>query len=399
MRKSVHTIYFVVFAITCLIATSSPGQSVSERNEITAVSSESWLAHLHRAFDETSMGKTGRLGPPELTGISQKATDPPPAENSETLLLSGSDLYRLNCRGCHGEFGAGAPPEINSVINPVRASSAALVMERMKNAGATMSRAEATKLADQSKAILLQRFHNGGQDMPAFPQLSEADIRVLLGYLKQLADVPGAERERGTVKASSLRVGELIVKSTCHTCHAATGLDPTPQELSDGAIPPLSSLTTRVNRAEFVRKVTQGAPIIMGTPALPYRGRMPVFYYLSETEASDVFSYLLTYPPKAAENSGAAMASQEEGGDAGNDPSVASSLLPNKAVIPASGNLETDDPIILAVAGLLVMFLLAGGAALTVWELRKLAPPARSRQLARNYPPTPLPRIQRDMVA
>ena len=34
---------------------------------VTAVEGESWLNHLHRTFDETSMGKTGRLGPPATT--------------------------------------------------------------------------------------------------------------------------------------------------------------------------------------------------------------------------------------------------------------------------------------------------------------------------------------------
>ena len=30
---------------------------------VTPVSGESWLAHLNRSFNETSMGKTGHLGP------------------------------------------------------------------------------------------------------------------------------------------------------------------------------------------------------------------------------------------------------------------------------------------------------------------------------------------------
>lgn len=399
MRKSLHTIHFV-FIITCLAGTFSLGQSISRHAAVTAVSGESWLSHLHRPFDETSMGKTGRLVPPELISGQQGAGVAPVADASKTVLLSGSDLYRLNCRGCHGEFGTGAPPEINSVINPVRATSAALIMARMKNAGAQMTRADATTLANQSRATLLQRLHSGGQDMPAFPQLSDADISVLLGYLKQLAEVPGAERERGTVKASSLRVGELVVKSTCHTCHSASGDNPTPQELSDGAIPALDKLTIRVSRAEFVRKVTQGAPVLMGEPAMLYRGRMPVFYYLSEEEASDMFEYLLTYPPKRAAGTDTALASLQEADLAGNAKSVTPTLPAINAVMPEREGSLTQNPILLIVAGLLVTLLLAGGAALTIWQMRKLAPTSSSSgQPSRDYPRRPVASIQRDMVA
>jgi len=62
-------------------------------------------------------------------------------------------------------------------------------------------------------------------------------------------------------------------------------------------IPPLSTLTTRTTLSQFVRKVTIGAPITMGTPPEPLRGRMSVFSYLSEDEAADAYLYLALYPP------------------------------------------------------------------------------------------------------
>jgi len=54
--------------------------------------------------------------------------------------LHGSDLYLMNCQGCHKAEGEGVSPEINSVINPVRATSAAALMARLKAAGREMSR-------------------------------------------------------------------------------------------------------------------------------------------------------------------------------------------------------------------------------------------------------------------
>jgi hypothetical protein len=156
-------------------APSPAGQKAvgSKDDTVTAVAGESWLTHINRSFNETSMGKTGRLGPPaptpEETTASRYLPSLASSVASRALTLHASDLYRLNCQGCHGESGQGAPPEINSVINPVRATSVTLVMARMKTAGMDISRADAVKLAKQSNSALLQRLHNGGQDMPPFP--------------------------------------------------------------------------------------------------------------------------------------------------------------------------------------------------------------------------------------
>jgi mono/diheme cytochrome c family protein len=168
-----------------------------------------------------------------------------------------------------------------------------------------ISQADVVKLAHVS---LLQRLHDGGQSMPAFPHLTEAEIRSLVAYLKQLAGVPGAASEQIAVQESPVRIGEHIVKSTCHTCHSATGADPEPHQIWDGAIPPLSALPTRKSQPEFIRKVTYGAPILMGTPPMLYRGRIPVFYYLSEQEAADVYLYLTTYPPSEPEGKSTSIA-------------------------------------------------------------------------------------------
>src|ERR1700757_1909626 len=139
----------------CLLGVSAMGQTAATKAaEVTRVAGESWLKHLHRTFEETSMGKTGRLGPPRAIGgeeTSDRQTSLSADATNQAVTLHGSDLYRLNCWGCHGEFGLGAPPEINSVINPTRAMSTQVILERMKNLGMDMSRAEAAVLANQSK--------------------------------------------------------------------------------------------------------------------------------------------------------------------------------------------------------------------------------------------------------
>jgi mono/diheme cytochrome c family protein len=288
-----------------ILASSLSCQTIGTKDAaVTPVAGESWLKHLHKSFDETSMGKTWDVGPSApMTGQEAAPWQPELTRGFATniVTLHGSDLYRLNCQGCHGASGAGTPPEINSVINPVRATSVAVIMERTKKTGQEMSRADAAALANQASVLLLDRFHRGGQSMPPFPHLSEAEIRSIVAYLEQLSEVPGAEKNQKGIEEPPYRVGEHIVKSTCHICHSAAGPDPTPEQLLRGAIPPLSSLTTRMNLPEFIRKVTYGAPVIMGAPPFSYRdsyrGRMPVFRFLSEDEAADAYLYLTLYPP------------------------------------------------------------------------------------------------------
>jgi mono/diheme cytochrome c family protein len=271
-----------IFFISVLLVSAALGQSPT--------SGPSWLEHLHRNMSSTSMGRSSwQLGPAPGGSASPIQVGPFPS----TVTLTGADLYRIKCQGCHGTSGEGAPPEINSIINPVRATSASVIMERMKKTGAPISRKDAATLAKQSETALLARLHKGGMDMP-HPALRENEIRVLLPYLQQLA---GVASKQLSLHESTLQVGEHVVKSTCHICHSAVGPNPSPAEIASGVIPPLSTLTARTSLEQFVRKVTRGAPVTMGDLSIPARGRMPVFSYLKESEAAAAYIYLLAYPP------------------------------------------------------------------------------------------------------
>lgn len=376
-RKFVRTLAAVGAFTSCMWAQT-------QKPAISPVEGESWLTHLHRSFDDTSMGKTGRLGPATPANDGSLL---PIAATQHSEIMHGEDVYRMNCRGCHGEAGLGAPPEINSVINPVRSTSAALMIARMKQTGMEISRSDADKMAVQSRDALLQRIHKGGKDMPAFPQIDEAEVRALMAYLKLLADVPGAKSEQLAVTESPLRVGEQIVKSTCHICHSAAGANPTADQMMAGAIPPLSVLTTRVTQAQLVRKVTQGATVEMGTPVEPYRGRMPVFYYLTEQEAADVYSYLSTYRPEQKEPVSVVMASiAPTSGGGGNPPGprvLAASLAPDRTGAKAAQASELSESLVLlAVVAMLVSLLLAGGVGFTLRECMRLSA-IRDRRVAK----------------
>jgi mono/diheme cytochrome c family protein len=375
---------------------------------ITPVAGESWLHHLHRTFDETSMGKNWRLGPPDLATDQPAPTSPISRSDStanrsgaQVRTLHGSDLYRMNCQGCHGESGHGAPPEIGSLIEPVRATSALLVEQRMKKVGVELSRRQTAEMVNQSRGALLKRLHEGGQDMPSFHHLHEAEVRSLVAYLNQLAGVPGAEREQIAIQESDARIGELIVKSTCHTCHDATGMNPTPADLLQGAIPPLGALPSHVNGAQLVRKVTRGAAVMMGTSSdgtsSVYRGRMPVFSYLSEREAADVYEYLAQYPPtQFASANPILQPSRPDPANLPADPEPVAAQTPKAQItsqpastsaaspqVPISGE-QAEFVFLPAAAGLFVAALLVLGCCLTVRELGKLSAESQKRAASRR---------------
>jgi mono/diheme cytochrome c family protein len=355
------------FHAMVLLSASAFGQATTHQSTVTAVSGESWLHHLHRPFGESSMGKTWYLGPSSNPDI------PPPslasASSSRAVVaLRGADLYRLNCQGCHGESGQGAPPEIASLINPIRSTSPALVAQRMQEVGMAMTRREAAEMASQSQAALLNRLHHGGKDMPSFQQLSEPEIASLIAYLKLLAEVPGAAHQQIAIRETPARIGELIAKSTCHTCHDATGANPMPAELSEGTIPPLSVLPERVNQQQLVRKVTMGAPVLDATVS-PYRGRMPVFRYLHQNEAADVYAYLKLYPPQA------------EIEEASTTAPITRAYLPENLIAqpipdppPAPDPFASVDPAFLLMGSMSFTFiLLTAGGFITIHEFRKFA--------------------------
>ena len=137
----------------------------------------------------------------------------------------------------------------------------------------------------------------------------------------------------------------------------------------------------------------------MGEPALPYRGRMPVFYYLSQQEAADIYQYLQTYPPAQADSGDASLALSTSRESAQDDPPAAAPPA-SEPPAPARIGRHVDDRVLLSVTGLLTMLLLTGGAALTVREMKKLAAPAStSKPTAQDYRREPATSIQRDLVA
>jgi mono/diheme cytochrome c family protein len=298
----------LALAVACLlgfaaISRAASHEQSSARNSppqsplVTPVEGPSNFHRLGLAFESSSMGRTGIWGPPP------SSYEGPPVDFAflegitRAVVLTGADLYRVECRPCHKAEGTGTPPEIPAIFGPVQATSATLMERRMRERGRPISAAFARELASGSQKDLLDRLKNGGQKMPSFSYLTDSEIRALIGYLNVLAGVPG-NGKTATVTEPATRVGELLVKGTCHICHDAIGTWPDPEDLLQGSIPPIAGFTAKKTMPEFIWKVRRGAPVVMGSLQLPYRGRMPVFDYLSDDEVALAYLYLINDPPQ-----------------------------------------------------------------------------------------------------
>jgi mono/diheme cytochrome c family protein len=276
-------------------ATNAAAQAVLQSTPVTGPST---LRRHGLTVERTSMGFTGHLGPGADTPASALRPAVVLSEPAGTVAVSGADLYRLNCRACHRATGEGSPPEINTLIAPVQGTSIALWQKRMLELDRPIDPAFATQVVTTARADLFKRIKEGGQKMPGFAYLRDDEMAALFAYLELLAEVPGATQRQRRVTERPTRIGEFIVKGTCHICHDATGTWPSPAALMDGVVPPLDGMLARHSEASVIQKVRIGAPITMGITPVLYRGRMPVLDYVTNDEAAAAYLYLAAYPPR-----------------------------------------------------------------------------------------------------
>jgi len=293
-RANWHRCSRVAVAIGVMSATAILAAAGRDEPPITPVSGVSTLRSHGLTVERTSMGFTGHLGPwPDAPAQSAPAI-PEPARRAS---LSGADLYRLNCRACHRADGEGVPPEVNTLIGPVQGTSLALWTERMRDLDRPIDPVFGQQVVAGARADLLKRLKDGGQKMPSFAYLRDDEVQALFAYLELLAGVPGARQRQRSVDVPAMRVGEYVVKGTCHICHDSVGAWPTPAALMNGDVPSLAAMPAHHTLVTLVEKVRRGAVVTMGLMPLPYRGRMPVLDYINADEAAAAYLYLAAYPP------------------------------------------------------------------------------------------------------
>jgi mono/diheme cytochrome c family protein len=285
-----------------VLAASGPGLGVAQPQsgagagfEITPVEGPSWLKHLGLSRQKTAMGQMSSTG-----GRRSAAGSPAwglssfPETLTQPFTVTGADLYRIDCQSCHGIGGAGAPPEIRSLLDAVRATSPVLARAQLAKRGVELDPKSIRQMTSQAEASLLERLSKGGQKMPPFRHLRGSEVRALLAYLRTLAGVPGASDRQVQLTEPAARVGEHLVKGTCFICHDATGPGRDAMTASSGVIPSLASFLDQEPVNVVVHKVLEGAP---APSMLGLHGEMPVFSYLTAEEVSAAYIYLMTYPP------------------------------------------------------------------------------------------------------
>lgn len=284
---------------------------------VSPASGPSWLRHLGLTVSQTHMGQMGGTQPvpatarrePEVKANSglhsemqkfiplwRSAPNQAGAVFNEPFLLAGADLYRLNCRSCHGPDGKGSPPEINSLIGPVQAASAAVIKRRMKARGTEISDDMAKQMASEAEKSLRDRLQNGGKSMPSFRHLRGDEIEALLAYLDHLADVPPGNHVPRLVTESAARVGEHLVKGTCQICHDATGPGGGQMGMMRGVIPSLESMTQEHSLSSLTNQVRYGSSGMM--MMMMGGSQMPAFRYFTDEEIAAAYFYLQAYPPQ-----------------------------------------------------------------------------------------------------
>ena len=119
--------------------------------------------HLNLKYEDSSLGRgAGRYGPsPTETGPAVRRSPSSPTPRS--TVLTGADLYRLNCQACHRAEGTGAPSEIKSVLSLVQGSSFQWLRQQMKHEGKAENIPALQAQATKARAELYRRIREGGQ--------------------------------------------------------------------------------------------------------------------------------------------------------------------------------------------------------------------------------------------
>ena len=265
-------------------------RATSSTDAVTPVEGPSTLRRLGLTIEQTSIGSASWV----------QATAPAAAAAStRPRALTGADIYRVSCQPCHTADGSGAMPEVHSLLYPVQSASVTWLTDNARTTGRPVDAAIIQRQAAEAESALRKRLRTGGHNMPSFAHLSSDEINVLRPYLDQLAGIRGSGGRQRQIAERPVRVGELIVKGTCHICHDASNTTAAPATALNGVIPSLATIAAQKTQAQVAGKLREGGLVPLHAGGQPERqGRMPVLGYLSDADIASAYSYLIAYPPK-----------------------------------------------------------------------------------------------------
>ena len=179
----------------------------------------------------------------------------------QDTVITGQELFRLNCAGCHGLDRKGNMPTFPSLID---------IKDKL------------------TKEEIRTQVKNGKGLMTPMAHLSEKEINGIIGYLFD----ENENAQRVTMAAlTSVKQGEMLFKSNCVGCHRATINDPIPQNantqmcsMMEPAV--LAGATRHFTKDEFLNILETG-------PCY-----MPSFSYMKLEEKETLYAYLKTLEEK-----------------------------------------------------------------------------------------------------
>ena len=255
-----------------LIAALALAAESAER--VTAAAGPSLLTRLKTGVDAASFGRAGYVGAPPA--CAEPAAPAPAGWLVDGFDLTGEDLFRINCRSCHGVGAKGLGADIPSVLAKIRGAA-------QQAAGGDTS----------GELSVRHRLLVGGQVMPSMAHLTAAESDLLLGYLGAIAGT-GPGSTTATVHVPAVRVGEHVAKAVCQICHdAAPGRVRPP---SDQTLSALSEFPAKYSVRDFVHRVVRGGAMA------PAPGHKPRLDYLRREELEAAYVYLIGFPPEGARN-------------------------------------------------------------------------------------------------
>jgi mono/diheme cytochrome c family protein len=304
------TLRGLVIALVALCVQDAGGQERARPPvaPVTKPQGGSWLRILAITVDTTQIGHMGGAGTPAESEdapefhalvhriVALAGTREAAARTSLEVAFTagGADIYRLNCRSCHGPRGHGAAPEVASIVGVAGALSPAVIERNVVARTGRVRPDVAQQLAEQTERLVRERLRDGGKAMPPFRHLSEPEIEALLEYLKELGGAPAPTLRKMRTPESVARIGEHVVQGTCRICHDATGPGAGHMMMMAGRIPALASIPDEVSLEAVVHKVRHGWSEM--TSMAHQMSRMPIFSYISEEEVAAAYVYLAYYP-------------------------------------------------------------------------------------------------------
>lgn len=170
-------------------------------------------------------------------------------------VITGQELFRLNCVGCHGADLKGNPPNYPALLT---------IKDKL------------------TKDQIHKQIKNGKGFMPPMAHLSEKEINAIISFLYD-------EEEQGAVMTSltDVKIGEMLFSSNCAGCHRTSTNDKMPHNantkmcsMMEPAV--LAGITKRFSKENFFNILETG---------ICY---MPSFAHFNEEERRALYTFLET---------------------------------------------------------------------------------------------------------